>query len=216
MGSSTPIGPVSIEVAVFPLATSFFPTTSMPLQIFEPRYLKMVEDSFDTDRPIAVSFDDPTDRTPASLRLIAGIGKPVLLEKRKDGRMIILLRGEGKVRIGRVIQKEPYLICEARTVTDQDQLSLHNRFRMNRYLRYLVQWLGENVKEERNRAMLLSGLDTPARQIEFLATHVISDPSARQLLLEKDDINDRLSVLQYLDLDRVGPELREAQLGGSN
>ena len=43
------------KIPVFPLSNFIvFPETTVPLNIFEPRYLKMIDDSMSTDRIIGM------------------------------------------------------------------------------------------------------------------------------------------------------------------
>ncbi|NKA17657.1 MAG: peptidase S16, partial [Alphaproteobacteria bacterium] len=44
-----------IEISIFPLAnTVFFPNTILPLNIFEPRYKKMVENALSSNKMIGM------------------------------------------------------------------------------------------------------------------------------------------------------------------
>ncbi len=45
-----------LEIPLFPLRTVLFPGGSMPLRIFEPRYLEMVSDCFKSDSPFGISL----------------------------------------------------------------------------------------------------------------------------------------------------------------
>ena len=50
-----------VEVSVFPLTrVTLFPQTTKPLNIFEPRYIEMIEDALKHDRLIALVFAEPT------------------------------------------------------------------------------------------------------------------------------------------------------------
>ena len=43
------------EISIFPLANAvFFPNTILPLNIFEPRYKKMVEDALSSNKMIGM------------------------------------------------------------------------------------------------------------------------------------------------------------------
>ena len=43
------------EISIFPLANAvFFPNTILPLNIFEPRYKKMVEDALASNKMIGI------------------------------------------------------------------------------------------------------------------------------------------------------------------
>ena len=63
-----------IRLFVLPLDEMvFFPTSTVPLNIFEPRYMEMVEDSLKDGTPIALPFVDPLRAPDAlDLQIIAG------------------------------------------------------------------------------------------------------------------------------------------------
>ncbi len=195
----------SLNLAVFPLDTILFPTTSVPLYIFEPKYLKMVRDSLESGRMIALSFGDPT-LPGAGDPCISGYGLPELLEERPDGTLMILLKGKGKAKLGRVISTDPYTVCEARTVPEVTELQERNRFRYNRYRNILVKWLESKIGDSRYRKSLITSIDTPVSTIEFLIAHLVRDPDSRQYLLESNDLNEKLSILQTLSLRAADEE----------
>src|SRR4051812_27857844 len=107
---------------VFPLpGMVFFPATAKPLNIFEPRYIKMIDDAVQSNSLIALAFSDyyrlhgfSLDRDNQSnlqIRRIAGVGRPTVLERRTDDTMLIVLEGKGKVKLGGpVYSPEPYLV----------------------------------------------------------------------------------------------------------
>lgn len=62
-----------MKVFVFPLTGCvFYPNTAKPLNIFEPRYLEMINDSLTTQTPIALAFADEGDGTGFKFE----VGKP--------------------------------------------------------------------------------------------------------------------------------------------
>ncbi len=173
----------------------------MPLNIFEPRYIQMVSEALEQNRPIAISYDDPTEPSPGRPRIVAGYGLPTLLEKRPDGTLLIVVRGTGKARLGKVIRSEPFIVCEAFDIRENLSLDEGNRFRMRRYQRAAERWIDEQVPEQAYRDTIRSSLDSPEKIIEFLASHMVKDPDVREQILEIDDINERISILQKLGID---------------
>ncbi|MGE0634115.1 MAG: LON peptidase substrate-binding domain-containing protein, partial [Pseudobdellovibrionaceae bacterium] len=95
---------------MFPLPNIvFYPSTSKPLNIFETRYIQMVQDAIAEKKPLALAFyDDSETRGAQRVRLgeplpfvreIAGYGDPMILEKRTDDSMLVLVQSKGKVRL---------------------------------------------------------------------------------------------------------------------
>ena len=85
------------KIAVFPLSNFIiFPNTSVPLNIFEPRYIEMVNDSISTDKLIGMiqpkTSKNINDRI-IDLHQIGCLGKITNFKKIKENRFLIELRG---------------------------------------------------------------------------------------------------------------------------
>src|SRR5579864_593579 len=99
-------GPAELPeiVPVFPLAGALLlPRGQMPLNIFEPRYLAMVDDSLrDGHRLIGMIQPDPKHSAPAAepvLFRIGCVGRITQLAESGDGRYLIELTGVARFRI---------------------------------------------------------------------------------------------------------------------
>lgn len=93
---------------VFPLAGCILlPRTTLPLQIFEPRYLQMIDDCLRGDRLIGIiqpvgdggSTGSPLGRS-AGLRNVGCAGRLVNYQELADGRLAIALNGIARFRPG--------------------------------------------------------------------------------------------------------------------
>lgn len=194
---------------LFPLQkVVFFPQTTKPLNIFEPRYVKMVNDAIESDRLVALACADPTRRlgrevgTLAHIRRIAGAGRVKLLERRADGTMMILLEGTGKVRLKTLVTtEEPYLIVDAVWVGEDVRLAEENLFLLNRMMKELAKWLARHVPDQIQRDAFLEQIKTPEEKINYLCSLMIADPELQQELLETDDLNERLRAVSLFLLD---------------
>ena len=80
------------SIPVFPLAGAILmPETQLPLNIFEPRYLNMVNDVLGGDRLIGMV--QPRTDDDDSVYSIGCVGRVTSFNETDDGRMIILLSG---------------------------------------------------------------------------------------------------------------------------
>ena len=84
-------------IAVFPLSNFIiFPKTTVPLNIFEPRYLEMINDSMKTNKFIGMiqpkSINNENSLAP-SLHKIGCLGKITSFKETDDGRYLIDLKG---------------------------------------------------------------------------------------------------------------------------
>jgi ATP-dependent Lon protease len=193
------------EVYVFPLDdVVFYPKTTLPLNIFEPRYIQMINDSIERGTPIAVSPVDPT--SPAAWRsassvhqgIVAGYGTPYVFHHRVDGSMVVLLQGQGKIEIGEVLGTDPYLTCAASLVSEREDVDLRYTSDMDRLNRVLVRWVEKNVTEASQKDALLMSLTSPQRVLETLAMVGVMDSDIQQAILEMDDVNDRIRLMRFL------------------
>ena len=77
-------------IPVFPLSNFiFFPGTNVPLNIFEPRYIKMINDSMKNDRLIGMV--QPNKNSPNKLYNVGCVGKIIGFNETTDGRYLIIL-----------------------------------------------------------------------------------------------------------------------------
>ena len=93
------------SVPVLPLAGAILlPRTHRPLNIFEPRYVALVDEILGTDRlvgliqPRDVSRESPEGMVP--LQQVGSIGRLVQFEEEEDGRYLILLEGVCRFQLG--------------------------------------------------------------------------------------------------------------------
>ena len=106
-------------IPVFPLSNFIiFPKTTVPLNIFEPRYIDLVNDSMKSDKfigmiqPKVVSQERNLIKSPA-LHEIGCLGKIISFKETDDGRYLIDLKGIIRFKI--LKEKEtnkPYRNCE--------------------------------------------------------------------------------------------------------
>nr|WP_070960450.1 LON peptidase substrate-binding domain-containing protein [Hyphomonas sp. Mor2] len=81
-------------IPVFPLAgVLLFPRWSLPLNIFEPRYLNMIDDAMSGDRIIGMIQSQGGDRTVPDLAAAGCAGRITSYSETDDGRYLISLTG---------------------------------------------------------------------------------------------------------------------------
>ncbi len=85
------------NIPVFPLSNFIiFPKTTVPLNIFEPRYIDMVNDSMKSNKYIGMIQPKNTkDKSQSKIRLheIGCLGKITSFKESEDGRFLIELKG---------------------------------------------------------------------------------------------------------------------------
>lgn len=105
-------------IAVFPLPGALLlPRARLPLHIFEPRYLQMLEDAFKTpQRLIGMVQPNPVPgRDTPGLHVIGCAGRVTQFSETEDGRYLITLTGISRFRIVQEVSGfTPYRRCDVR------------------------------------------------------------------------------------------------------
>ena len=119
------------KIPIFPLSNFIiFPKTSVPLNIFEPRYIEMINDSMKTDKFIGMV--QPREQKNMNSNLIelynvGCLGKITNFTKAEDGRFLIELKGAIRFEIVKEIESEKkYRTCEISYENYLDDLNEKN------------------------------------------------------------------------------------------
>jgi len=188
-----------IEACFFPLdGVVFFPSTTLPLNIFEPRYLAMTQEIFKQGLPLVLSDIDPTEpgAWEPTQPLIAGMGQVHLFEQRSDGTQVILVRGVSRVRLVTITQEKPFIRCQVDPLTDADDVQHGNLFFLNRLRSGLHDWAQQTLPDAESRGAFEEGLQDPKRLVEMFAHYKLADVDVRQQLLETTELNARVELLR--------------------
>ena len=96
---------LSNRIPVFPLSNFIiFPKTTVPLNIFEERYLSMVDDAMKKDKLIGmIQPANKNDITP-NVYKIGCVGKIVSYNETNDGRYLIVLNGISRFNVIKEIE----------------------------------------------------------------------------------------------------------------
>ena len=89
-------------ISIFPLSNFIiFPNTTVPLNIFEPRYLDMVNDSMKSDKLIGMIQPKNTkdENNVPKLHHVGCLGKIISFRETEDGRYLIELKGKIRFQI---------------------------------------------------------------------------------------------------------------------
>ena len=88
------------KIPVFPLSNFIiFPRTTVPLNIFEPRYIDMVDDAMKSNRIIGMVQPKKSNQNITALYSIGCAGKITSFNETSDGRYLIVLVGISRFKI---------------------------------------------------------------------------------------------------------------------
>ena len=103
------------KIPVFPLSNFIiFPNTTVPLNIFEPRYIQMIDDSMKSNRYIGMIQPKKSgDLKKPDLHKVGCIGKITSFNETEDGRYLIVLNGVCRYEVINEISSDKlYRQCE--------------------------------------------------------------------------------------------------------
>jgi Lon protease-like protein len=196
------------SLPLFPLAdVVLLPEISVPLRLFEPRYLQMARDVLAGSNQIGMVTVRPdcVDQMPGDPTTfdIGCLGRVVHAQEQPDGTVQILLLGMSRFRIlHEEARREDRLYRSARvellldeTPPDAEALELleQRRRELLQYLERLVQRLGRSGAED--PAIAAFERLEPARLINALTQSLAFEPIERQRLLEANSIVARFEIM---------------------
>ena len=102
------------EIPIFPLSNFIiFPNTSVPLNIFEPRYIEMIDDAMKGSRMIGMIQPKNFDQKIPNLYKIGCVGKITSFNETEDGRYLIVLNGISRFKITEELKSQKlYRLCK--------------------------------------------------------------------------------------------------------
>ena len=113
-------------IPIFPLSNFIiFPHATVPLNIFEPRYLEMIKDSMQTNKMIGlVQPKSNDDSSTPELHKVGCLGKITKFKDTSDGRYLIDLNGLTRFEITKEINDDkPYRMFEINYDNFKEDLS---------------------------------------------------------------------------------------------
>jgi Lon protease-like protein len=117
-------------ISVFPLSNFIiFPDTTVPLNIFEPRYIEMINDSMTTNKMIGLIQPKNNDTgSISSLHKIGCLGKITSFKDTSDGRCLIDLKGLTRFELIKEIKNDkPYRSFEINSDNFKEDFSPENK-----------------------------------------------------------------------------------------
>jgi Lon protease-like protein len=187
-------------IAVFPLdGALLLPGCQLPLHIFEPRYLNMVDDAMSGSRLIGMIQSQGGVRTRPNLAEVGCAGRITAYAETGDGRYMITLTGICRFAAGGELstntpyrQVRPDFDRFARDLEDESSEIVLNRPAFLAVLRRYLDHKGLEVEWDAARQAPAGAL------INSLAMGLPFDPPEKQALLEAATLADRGRVLAAL------------------
>jgi hypothetical protein len=204
-----------LVIPVFPLdGALLLPHAQLPLQIFEPRYISMVDDAMATERIIGMLQTRPgADPERPGLQPIGCAGKITTFSETNDGRYLITLTGLSRFRVHEELSVQtPYrqtrvdfVVYQADLQPPQGEDDGFDRLRLLSALKGYLERRSLDVDWETAKAAPAEAL------VNSLAMALPFDPPEKQALLEAPELNERREALVALmEIDAKAPDEEDA------
>jgi Lon protease-like protein len=194
------IGDLPRRLAVFPLPGALvLPRADLPLNIFEPRYLAMVDEALSGDRLIGMiqPADEAADLAgKPELRRIGCAGRITAYAEMPDDRMLITLTGVCRFSIAKELRSaRPYRMIEPDFAAFADDLDPgHGQAKVDRdsLLKVFREFLTANDLSADWDQVASASNESLVNTLSLLAPY---PPRDKQALLEALDLQTRAEVL---------------------
>jgi len=189
---------------VFPLqGVIVLPRATLPLNVFEPRYLTMVDDVLGNDRMIGIIQPDLADetnqlpiRSKTDLRSVGCAGRLTAFQETNDGRMLITLFGVCRFEIrSEMATDNPYRSFEvdySKFSFDLESGNGEDDINRDRLLSVLKTYLEVNELNADWQSINRSSNEFLVNTLSMISPY---GPAEKQALLEAPHLSDRSEVL---------------------
>ena len=194
-------------IPVFPLSNFIiFPNTTVPLNIFEPRYVEMIKDSIKKDKLIGLIQPKNSNNSIPDLHKVGCLGKINNLENTSDGRCLIEISGLSRFKIVKEIKNDKlYRECEVNFDDFSDDVNFNKEklkfsdleliFKDLKSLfekkGYIINWKSlekQNLNETINALAMASPFSLEEKQVLL---------ESKSLEIRKNKISEILSTYNY-------------------
>jgi uncharacterized protein len=186
-------------VPVFPLSGALLlPGGQMPLNIFEPRYLEMIDMAIRTDRVIGMiqpRFNgDAENKEKPELCAVGCLGRIASFSETGDGRYLVSLQGICRFRIKEELHvRTPFRQCRITPfASDLDEAADSEDVNRADLLRVFKAYLDANELEADWDSVKRAGNETLVNALSMMSPY---GPAEKQALLEAPDLKSRAETL---------------------
>ncbi len=191
-----------------------FPQAMFPLFIFEPRYRKMLAESLATHRTLVVAMRRP-DKIRETPYAIGGLGLIRACVRNKDGTSHVVLQGLARVKLGKATRYNPFRVQTIEPVPTV----IKKKARVAKFVATLLELIPTRIKyglpvpmhptkgpqadgmvdpkafSSQQVLRHIRSVQDPCQLADLVSCMFLTTPWQRQVILETDDLEDRLEYL---------------------
>ncbi len=203
-------------IPVFPLSNFImFPGTTVPLNIFEPRYLQMVNDSMKKHRMIGMIQPKKTGMLKKpDLYEIGCVGKITSFNETEDGRILIILNGICRFKISSEIESSKlYRECYVQYSNFSNDISLKsndvNFSDLNIIMDNMKKFFRKQGYEVNLKDLEKKDMSQTLNDLSMASPFSLEE---KQILLESLDINIRKEKMEQILYNYIKDEFENTTL----
>ena len=189
------------KIPVFPLSNFIiFPETTVPLNIFEPRYIQMIDDVMKHERIIGMVQPKEVNNKNPKLYDIGCAGKVTSFHETEDGRYLIIINGVCRFKIlNETTTNKLYRECEVvysdfhnDTKNQNEEIKFTDLELIFKNLKTLFNKQGYKINW---KEIEKQSLDQTINTLSMASPFSLEE---KQILLETIDLNDRKKKLEEI------------------
>tara|TARA_Y100000994_G_scaffold224601_1_gene206358 strand:- start:679 stop:1320 length:642 start_codon:yes stop_codon:yes gene_type:complete len=190
------------KIAIFPLSNFIiFPKTTVPLNIFEPRYIQMLDDAMKGNRIIGIVQPKKTgDLKKPNLFSVGCAGKITSFNETEDGRYLIVLNGICRFKIISEEENDKlYRICNISFTEYLEDLNKKNEEIKSNDLKFIFEELKSFFKKQgyliNLEEMKKNNIDQTINALSMASPFSLEE---KQILLETKNLKVRKEKLEEI------------------
>src|SRR5205823_4242647 len=164
------------------------------LAVADERWARLIGDAAGEHKPLGLFLQkNPTDSPgPDDLYEVGTAANLVRMLKQPDGSVQVLLQGIARISRGDVVQAQPHLVVEVRTLVETSEPDLELDALVKNLLGLFQRLVSLAPGAPGELAVAALNIPEPGRLADFIAANVDLSAVERQELLETLDVHDRL------------------------
>ncbi len=210
-GAPPDLGNIPEELPILPLrGMTVFPLAVVPLQVGQPRSLRLVDDVMREGRLLGLVGQrrpEQENAGPDDCYTVGTVARVVQLLRQPEGGLLVAVQGLERLRIAAWTQTEPYL--RARITLAPDIVEETTEIEaLRRLVAGEFQRLAASANQPEELVAAVAGLDDPRALAYVVASSIRMDSDVRQEILELDSVTGKLERLSRV----LGRELEIAEV----
>ena len=191
--------PTPKSIPILPLRnTVLFPGVIIPITIGRDRSIKLIKETYKTDKIIGVlAQKDPSVESPKleDLNSVGTVAHILKILRMPDGNITAIIQGRKRFELGEIVQVDPYYKANVTELIESKPSSKDKSFKALvdsiKDISLEIVELSPNIPTEASIA--IKNIESPSFVINFVSSNMNISLKEKQELLENTDLVDRAS-----------------------